>query len=466
MAANNATILDAIWDQGSNDYQQRVPRTTQAGISATMAALEDPNVGFAIRNEFQNGLINRMGNTVVRKMDWGNPLSCFKKEGLLPSGVSFQEVSLGLIKAKGYDIEDSNVFQANPLEAFSVFHHQNRQDRYDITISEAELKQAFLSEYGLNEFLVEQLGRPALSAAYDEYRIMLELIAEAEAQHRIHREEVHFVDSENPTAEELKKFSRKLRTVAKKMCLVPSGMYNTQHVPTVSKPENLVILTTPEMVSALDVEVLADAFNTSRTDFVNRVIEIDEFPFDGAYALIIDMDWFIVSDTNRQVTNFVNGKNLTQNFYLHVWQILSISGFANATLFSEATTSPVPVVNVKLESIAAKFLDANGATVTTYSGDGRVDFVVTATGSITPETRGFIVPDAFTTSLTLEDANGKAIRVNDRSFVDRLGRLYLQGGLPTGAKVTVVATSTYVDPSGDGSKPTDPVTATATLTIA
>lgn len=466
MAEKNATILDAIWDQGSNDYQQRVPRTTQEGISKTMAALEDPNVGFSIRNEFYNGLINRLGNSFVRNFDWDNPLSCFKKQGLLPAGVSFQEVSMGMIEAKGYDIRDSNVFQANPLEAFSVFHHQNRQDRYDITISESELKMAFLEEYGLNSFLEAQLGRPALSAAYDEYRIMVQLIGEAEAQRRIHRENVHFADPDNMTETELKKFSMKLRTIAKRMCLVPSGLYNSQGVPTVSKPENLVIITTPEMVTALDVNVLADAFNIDRTDFVQRVIEIDEFPFDGAYALIVDTDWFVVSDTKREVTNFVNGKTLTQNFYLHVWQILSVSGFANATLFGEAVSDEFPVVNIELEGMTAKFLDANGNAVTTYTGETNVEFVVTATGTITPETRGFIVPDAYTTTYTLEDAAGKAIVVTDRTRVDRLGRVYLQGGLSTGAKLTVTATSTYVDPSGDGSKPTVPVTATAVLTVA
>jgi hypothetical protein len=295
---------------------------------------------------------------------------------------------------------------------------------------------------------------------------MIQLIGEAEAQHRIHRENVHFVDPENPTEAELKKFSMKLRTIAKRMCLVPSGLYNTQHVPTVSKPENLFILTTPEMVSALDVNVLADAFHIDRADFVNRVIEIDEFPFDGAYAMVVDKDWFVVSDTNRQVTNFVNGKTLVQNFYLHVWQILSISGFANATLLSEATSSTVPVVNIELTSMSAGFLNANGNPITTYDGEGNVDFVVVTSGTVTPTNKKFAVPDAFTTSLTLEDSTGKAIKVTDRSFVDRLGRLYLQGGLNAGDKVTVVATSTYVDPSGDGSKPTVPLTATAVLTVA
>jgi hypothetical protein len=237
-------------------------------------------------------------------------------------------------------------------------------------------------------------------------------------------------------------------------------------VPTVSRPEDLVLITTPDIKASMDVDVLADAFHTDKVDFVNRVIEIDEFATAGTYALLVDKNWFLVSDTLRQVSNFVNGKNLVQNFYLHVWQILSVSGFANALIVGEATAVPAPVVNVELTSIAAKFLDASGNTITTYTGEGNVDFVVVSTGTITPETSGFIVPDAYTKTISLEDGAGNAIKVTDRTYVDRLGRLYLQGGLTTGCVITVTATSTYIDPSSDGTTPTVPVTATATLTVA
>ena len=42
MAVNNSTILDRIWLSGTNDYQQRIPQTTQNDIAATQAALFAP----------------------------------------------------------------------------------------------------------------------------------------------------------------------------------------------------------------------------------------------------------------------------------------------------------------------------------------------------------------------------------------------------------------------------------------
>jgi hypothetical protein len=185
----------------------------------------------------------------------------------------------------------------------------------------------------------------------------------------------------------------------------------------------------------------------------------------GVYALLVDKNWFLISDTLREVNSFVNAKALTQNFYLHIWQILSVSAFANACIFGEAVADEHPTVNILLESIAAKFLDENGNAVTTYTRGDTVDFVVVSTGTITPQTEGFIVPDAFTTEITIVDGAGKPVVLTSRTYVDRLGRLYVQGDVTAGSVITVTATSTYVDPSGDGSKPTVPVTDTATLTV-
>ena len=82
MAVNNSTILDKIWLAGTNDYQQRIPQTTQNDIAATQAALFAPE-NLNLYNQFVDALVNRIGSTYVHQQEWRNPLRIFKK-GQMP----------------------------------------------------------------------------------------------------------------------------------------------------------------------------------------------------------------------------------------------------------------------------------------------------------------------------------------------------------------------------------------------
>ena len=42
MAVDNSTILDNVWLHATNDYQQRIPNSTQASVAQTMKHLFDP----------------------------------------------------------------------------------------------------------------------------------------------------------------------------------------------------------------------------------------------------------------------------------------------------------------------------------------------------------------------------------------------------------------------------------------
>lgn len=80
MAVNNATILDKIRLQGTNDYQQRIPPTTQMGVANTVRHLFDP-MNRQYMNDFVWNLVNRIGLTVMAQNEpFKNPLSVFKRK--------------------------------------------------------------------------------------------------------------------------------------------------------------------------------------------------------------------------------------------------------------------------------------------------------------------------------------------------------------------------------------------------
>ena len=54
-------------------------------------------------------------------------------------------------------------------------------------------------------------------------------------------------------------------------------VFNIQGVNTFTNPQNIVILTTPEVAAMLDVELLATAFNMEKAEMGRRIVKIDSF---------------------------------------------------------------------------------------------------------------------------------------------------------------------------------------------
>ena len=182
MAVKNSTILERIWLNGSNDYQQRVPTTTQARISKTISALNQPMNG-VIWNQFTDGYINLIGQQRVLDQAWTNPLYVFKGASLR-YGSTIQESAVNWIKAHAYDDAAEDLLKLERPEAQVFYHSLNRQDKYPISINRTEVMQAFRDEYGLNRLINAVIQAPINSDNYDEYRIMMQLIAEYDEPER------------------------------------------------------------------------------------------------------------------------------------------------------------------------------------------------------------------------------------------------------------------------------------------
>ena len=447
MALNNNTIVDQVKVYGSNDFQQRINEASQNGMAGIVNFLDETNRW----GEFEQGLINRIGKVFFTDASWDNPLA-FLKQGMLPFGTTVEEIALGLIEDTGYDPNGTDLLKQEPSDVYSAFHEINRKAKYPLTISHQELKNAFLSEFGLNELVARKLTKLVQSDAYDEYRAILNLITDADAKGDMFRVKTSFADAENPSDVELKKLSVKIRTYAKKMALAFTTLYNAKGIPTVSKKEDLVLITTPEVIAALDVSVLADAFNLDRADFASRVIEVDELP-EGVYAVLADKSLFVIIDRLFQIEEFRNGANLTTTYFFHHHQVISRSPYAQAVVFGEAEGDSVPVVNVDLTGLTAKFVNEDGETITTVNseefsqGNSVAVLDVDAVGTITPGNRNVKLPNVHTTEIVLSDAEGNALRKTSRTYIDRLGKLYVQEGLAAGTVITVDVKSGYVNPS-------------------
>ncbi len=456
MATDNVTITDKIWLNGTNDYQQRIPRPTQQGIDSTMDALFDP-MNRNYYNQFVDALVMRIGMSYVHQQQWKNPLSVFKKS-TLRYGSTVQEAAIKWVKGHSYNDDAEDVFKMHRPEAAVWYHSQNRRDQYDMTVVQTELRSAFTSENGINEFIAQCLKQPMNADEYDEYRIMLQLIAFYEEKFGFYKHQL----SGRPTDEATgKEFLKAVRTYANKLAF-PNTVYNgvrLQDLPVFAKKSELVLITTPEIDASVDVDTLAAVFNLEKADMQVRKLIVDEFPLadDSCVALLTTEDFFQCRDTVYQTDSIYNPKTMGSNYFLNHWGIYSVSPFVPAIMFTTESGTGVTTVTQSLTGITLSVDNA------TPAAGSVVQLTATLAGSITPATEGIeLAPDACVFSLSAKDKSGNAVQLPSTTRVDEYAKLHLSKTLASGTVVTVSAKSTYVNPSGK----TTSLTATKSVTIA
>lgn len=463
MAVKNSTILHKIWLNATNDYQQRVPDPTQHDISQTMKALFSPMNG-KLYNEFIYGFINLIGQQRIHSKQWDNRLRRFKQTSVM-YGQTIQESAPKWIEAHAYDDASEDLLRMHRPEFEVWYHSMNRQDKYAISIVRPEIMRAFRDEYGLNRLINSIMQVPINSDNYDEYRIMIQLLAEYEERWGFFKESMPI-----PTDEEsAKALLKSIRAYAETLQF-PSALYNASDVsvPTFANPNELVLFITPQVKASLDVDALAAVFNLDKADIPYTIIVIDEMPIPNAYALLTTDAFYVCQDVVYETTQFYDPSNLRENHYLHHWEILSVSPFVPAILFTTATGTSIPTVT---QSVTGMSLTA--APTTVVPGE-TVQITPTLAGSITPETEGIeVAPDAATYEVsaytpgtpateTTDATPDVPIQLNTRTYVDRLGVLHTQkSNLKAGDVITVKADATYTNPSGA----TSPYTASVNVTV-
>jgi hypothetical protein len=334
-------IVNAILNESPDTFSQYVPLASATNIAEVGAGLQ---ISKTLQNEFVVNLIDRIGLVVVKKATLQNPLKKFKK-GQMPQGRSIEEIFTDITKAQKYNPEDAEttLYKRVIPNVKTLFHERNRQDVYTQTISDEQLRSAFVSWSAFDNFLASIINAIYNSAEVDEFESMKLVID------NYFSKGMFTVVNVLPPVDQASAsdFVKKARAVARKMSL-PNGSrdYNALAVRTRSEMNDLHLIIDADLEAELDVDVLAKAFNMDRTSFLGNVTIIDGFASTGLEAVLVDKEWFMVYDNLFQLETVRNSKGLYYNYFLHVWQTLSASRFANAVAFVSGAVPAVTSVIV------------------------------------------------------------------------------------------------------------------------
>ena len=418
---NGVTLLNTIRANASTVYQDRIPEATAQNIHDVGEQI----LSFeAQANEFVNALINRIGLVILNNRMATNPLAALKK-GRLAVGETIEEVYIDVIKSQVYDpvAAQDTLFKRHLPNVLSVFHTVNSELNYPLTISNEQLRKAFMSYDALDRFIAGLVDSLYKSATLDEFVQMKALMKEWGTQGRFLVEPITAVTDEASAKEAMVK----IKAVSDAMTIF-SNAFNYAGVWTSTPKEEQYLITTPAINARLNVDVLAAAFNLDKAEFAGHIIVTDNLgglEDSGIEMILVDKNWYQCYDYLRTFKTAYNGEGLYWNYFYHVWMVYSLSPFANAVAFGTAT----PTVT--------EFTVTPSATTLKAGQSVQIETAVTGTGNPTDkatyEISGATDPDTFVTTM---------------------GKVVL-GSKEAGPTITVTATSVQ-----DTSK-----TATCTITV-
>lgn len=427
-------IINAIRNDNPN-FKQYVPLANADNVAEIGQAI---TVNSTTMNDFITTLVDRIAFTIIRNVTLENPLKKFKK-GRVELGKIIQEIFVDLTKEKQFDPDEAEdtVFKREIPNVSALYHERNRQGRYDQTISEDQLKTAFTSWNTFGDFLSGIINAIYNSAEVDEYRYTKLLLDNAYSKGKMTVVPTVAVDSQTTASE----FIKQVRATFTKLTL-PFGSrdYNSMAVHTRSFPDSLHLFVSADLMATVDVDVLARAFNMSKTDFLGNVTIIDEFASEGLQAVMIDEQFLQIYDNNVQMRTIYNPKGLYWNYFYHVWQTYSISNFSNAVAFVTGPVDPVTqtVVTPGLSSVKA------GGDIEFKS------FIRTTDRAYKQGDVASLADKTYTAEWKVEGYNGTV--VDGDTQIDQNGKLVL-GEQQTG-DLKVVLTVTFEVESTEGEEPT------------
>lgn len=429
---SSVDILNAIRNNATRNYRDYVPKATPNAESIRQIGaiiMDYP----ALQNEFLSALVNRIGRVLITSKMYDNPWAFFKK-GLLEFGESVEEIFVNIAKPFQFDpaVAETNVFKREIPDVRAAFHIMNYQKYYKATISNDQLRQAFLSWQGISDLIAKIVDAMYTGANYDEFQTMKYMLARHILDGHMYPVEIAEVETVN-----MKSIVSVVKGVSNKFTFL-SPNYNLAGVQTCTAKNDQYMLINSLFDATMDVEVLASAFNMDRAEFSGRRVLVDSFgsldtarlaelfagdstyveissdelkALDAIPAVLVDRNWFMIFDNFYNFTEQYNGEGLYWNYWYHVWKTFSVSPFANNALFIPGKPSVT--------------------SVTVSPGNATVAAGRSVQLSATVETANF-APKSVTWTVD-----------SDYATVDNSGKVTVLSTAPASTSITVTATSTY-----------------------
>lgn len=364
-------------------------------------------------NEFVSTLINKIVKSYMIRNEFRNPLARLKK-GAINEGDAVEEMVVELSQVHEYNSTEDREYPIQEIpDIKNEIHKINYTKYYKKTINRAMLRRAFYSIDGMEELVNAIIETMFVSAEVDEF-IMQKYMLCMSLKYGFVVPVTYETSAEKE--ESYKNFLETARGAFSDMKYM-STTYNAIGVNSVTPEKRRVLIINNRFSSGLGVQALAYMFDNEKADIrAEDIIEINGFNagdikrlagllsdgngtmlsempsdedirrFNATPAFLIDDRWFMIFDNLFEMTHFFNPEKLYWNYWLHKWNIFSVSRFVNAvavtSLNAGATSITISPENATI---------ARGQSITYTVEQASDDSIVTGTPLLVVDNDKFIV---------------------------------------------------------------------------
>ena len=339
--------------------------------------------------------------TVTRIFD--NPLSQLEGENI-PLGWAGEETYINPVKGRQFDVNDfAGILQKYEADVKVQYLNVNMDIQYPVTLTRDKIRQAFTSWRDLEEFINGIVNALYNGAYINMFQYTKDLVSAAFSANKAAYIKVTPVTNEATGKAMIKKL-RELYTLFQ----MPSSEYNAwkkvggagRPITTWCAPEDIVLIIRADIMAAVDVDVLAAAFNMDKADFIGRVITVDNFDtytddgvkiYDGSSIYM----WF-------------NPNNRSWQYYLNVVKMYNYSLFANGVVI--AIDDPV-VDATAVEATPATLSVKAGEKATVAVATTPVNSTATLTATSSAESKATVEVSGSNVIITGKSAGSATITV-------------------------------------------------------
>lgn len=322
-------------------------------VASSMYRISSPNFQSTIGDpnevsslEFMNGLLEypdtlgvefmnlatRIGRVIARRNILTNKLAPFKMANMA-LGYTMEEYFVECAKEHAYDQADaeSTLFKRELPDIKTAFYVVNRKSYYPATITDDDMRKYFVTWDGVNSLIARIVDSMYNGDNKDDYNYMKSALVTHYENGLMKIVKTNAVTDTGSAKELARKITEYVSYLTE-----PTNEYNAMAVTKQNDYEDIYVILNGKSNSYLNIEWLAQTFQLEFAEFKAHVLVLPTLPSttQGTIeALVVDSEIYRVFDQKYSVGVAYNAKGLYWNYFLHHWEGIATSRFANAIAF-------------------------------------------------------------------------------------------------------------------------------------
>lgn len=325
----------------SQEIATAMYNATSANFKATIGSPEDIN-----SLEFMSGLLEypdtlgtewitlatRIGRVIAHRNILSNKLAPFKMANM-PLGYTMEEYFVECAKEHEYNQADAEntLFKRSLPDIRTAFYVVNRKSYYPQTVTDDDFRKYMVSWDGVTTLIAKIVDSLYNGDNKDDYNYMKSaLVSHYENGHMkiVNTSAVSNEDTAKELATKITEYTSYLTE--------PTSGYNAMGVTKQNNYDDIYVIVNGKTNAYLKTQWLAQTFQLEEAEFKTHYLVVPTLPTTSQgtiEALVVDSEIYRVFDQKYSVGVAYNAKGLYWNYFLHHWEGIATSRFANAIAF-------------------------------------------------------------------------------------------------------------------------------------